>query len=225
MGNVNQKPVILVTGTQREAGVVSPEGMIILAGGGDAQGLRHAIAEAAAGAAGIISFGMAGALDRSLALGDWVIGRRVVGGYQAPCDERWIAALQVSLPRARVGAVYADGQLLSDSQSKGERSCSSAALACDMESHIAGEVAAQAGVPFAILRCISDTAETDLPPAVGVMMRPDGGINLGALLRSVAGQPGQVPRLASTLAGFARAFRAMGKDAGKIGGRLGFDQR
>lgn len=225
MGNVMAKPVIVVTGTLREAAVVGGEGMIVLAGGSDSDRLRRELAELAPNAAGIISFGMGGAIDRSLKLGNWVIGKRLSGSFHTRCDERWVAALQARLPQAFVGSVHADGHLLSEEYDKAERSWASAALAADMESHIAGELAAQAGVPFVILRCISDAAETELPPAVEVMMRPDGGVNLGAVMKSIAGQPGQLPHLASTLYGFAKAYRELGAGTKLVGARLAFDER
>ena len=225
MGNVNQKPVIVVTGTLREAAAVGGDGIIVLAGGSDPQRLRREIAAVAPGAAGIISFGMGGGIDHSLKLGQWVIGKRLSGSYHAHCDERWVAALQARLPLARVGSIHADGHLLVEKQGKAERSWACAALAADMESHIAGEVAAQAGVPFVILRCISDAAETQLPPAVEVMMRPDGSVNLGAVMKSIAAHPGQLPQLVSTLAGFAKAYREMCAGAKRLDARLAFDAR
>jgi adenosylhomocysteine nucleosidase len=225
VGNVSQKPVVVVTGTLREASVVSGDGVVVIAGGSDPDRLRRELEVAARGAAGIISFGMCGAIDRSLKLGQWVIGKRLLGGFHTRCDERWVAALQAKLPYARVGAIHADGHLLAEEQDKAERSWASAALAADMESHIAGEVAGLANVPFVILRCVSDIAEMELPPAVEVMMRPDGGVDVGAVMKSIAGQPGQVPHLAATLFGFAKAFRELGAGARQVGSRLGFDAR
>ena len=225
MGNVTTKPVIVVTGTLREAAVVSGEGIVVIAGGSDPQRLRRELAAAAPGAAGIISFGMCGAIDRSLKLGQWVIGKRLSGSFAALCDERWVAALAAKLPLARVGSIHADGDLLGEEQGKAERGWASAALAADMESHIVAEEAGKAGVPFVILRCVSDGAETELPPAVEVMMRPDGGVDVGAVLKSIAAKPGQVPHLAATLYGFAKAYRALGAGAKAIDARLRFDAR
>ena len=225
MGNVTTKPVIVVTGTLREAAVLADNGVEVIAGGSDPERLARDVAQAAPHAAGIVSFGMGGAIDRRLRLGQWVIGKRLSGTFHAKCDDRWVAALQARLPNAAVGSIHANGHLLSQQHDKVERSWASAALAADMESHIAGEAAAHANVPFVILRCISDIAEVELPPAVGVMMRPDGGLDVGAVMRSVMGRPGQLPHLASTLIGFAKAYRELIAGAKLAGDRLAFDAR
>ena len=149
MGHV--KPVIAVTGTRREGMVLANAGVRVLSAGGDAAGLARRLAELAPDAAGLISFGMAGAIDRSLALGDWVVGKRLVGGYAATCDARWASALMERVPGARLGAVQADGRLLLDPYEKEHISARSAALVVDMESHIVAEAAAKAGIPLSLI--------------------------------------------------------------------------
>ena len=223
MGDV--APVIAVTGTGREASVLTKGGVRVIAGGGDAAGLARQLADLAPRAAGLISFGMAGALDPSLKLGDWVVGTSVAGGFAADCDPRWASALMACLPKARHGTVWADGRLLSGAAEKQRVFASSAALAVDMESHLVAGAATRAGIPFIILRCVSDTATMVLPPAVEVMMRPDGSMAIGAVVASLVAQPGQFPHFVRTLAAFARGFGIMGNGARGIGGRLGFDAR
>ncbi len=174
---------------------------------------------------GVISFGMAGALSPDLRIGDWIIGSRTCGPLEVECDPQWQAALANALPNARIGPVYADGRLIGDSLEKRSLCCRHGALAADMESHIAAELAAGAGVPFAILRCISDEALHQLPPAIAVAMRPDGGLALGNVLKSIAGRPRQVFDILSTLSHFTRAYAALRRDASNIPARLAFDLR
>ncbi|HWU02194.1 MAG TPA: phosphorylase [Novosphingobium sp.] len=218
-------PVLVVTGTMREAAVLDQLGVEVIAGGSDPEGLAQQLAERAPYCAGIVSFGMAGGIDHTLKVGDWVIGKRVTGAFHTKCDEAWVNVLRARLPRARVGAVHADGRLFADTADKAERAWASAALAADMESHIAAEAAAHANLPFVVLRCISDGAQAQLPPAVGVMMRPDGGLDVGAVLKSVVEIPAQIPALASTMFGFAKAYGELKSGARKVGHRLGFDDR
>ena len=219
------KPVIVVTGTLREAVVLAGNHVEVIAGGSDPEALFLKLEAAARNCAGIISFGMAGGIDRSLKLGSLVIGKRLTGAFHAKCDERWAAALHTLLPKARVGAVHCDGNLLSDVRDKEQMAWASAALCADMESHIVAEAAAHANVPFAILRCISDVAQLQLPPAVDVAMRPDGSVAVGAVMRSIMAEPGQIPALASTVYGFARAYQALLKAGKQVGDRVGFDLR
>lgn len=223
MGDV--KPLIVVTGLKREADKVDSVATHVVAGGGSADLLGLRLADLVGGAAGIISFGMAGALDPELKLGDWVIGSRLTGACDAECDAAWIAALARSLPNAKIGTCYADGQMISTPQAKRDLALRYHALAVDMESHVAARAAAQAGLPFAILRCVSDEASAELPPAVALSMATGGGLALGAILTSVVTQPRQIPALIRTSAGFARAFATLGPTARRCGPRLGFDQR
>jgi nucleoside phosphorylase len=223
MGDV--APVIAVTGTRREAAVLGKAGVRVIAAGGDAAGLARQLAELAPGAAGLISFGMAGAIDPSLNLGDWVVGTGVVGGFSADCDQRWVSALMARVPFAWLGAVWADGRLVSGAAEKQQAFASSAAMVVDMESHLVAEAASRAGIPFAILRCVSDTVTMALPPAVDAMIRPNGSLDVGAVVGSLASKPGQIPHFVRTLSAFARAYGIMGKGARGIGDRLGFDAR
>lgn len=212
--------VVAVVGLRREAAVLRGLEVTAIAGGGASDRLvRELTAAAKKGAAGIISFGMAGALAPDLALGDWVIGSRV-GGHG--CDPAWIAALSARLPAARIGPVHADSALIADPAEKAKLHFASGSLAADMESHIVARVAAEAGLPFAVLRCISDEAAAALPPAIAVAMKPGGGLALGAVLGSIVRQPGQVPHLLRTVGGFNRAYAALGAGARRAGTRLAF---
>ena len=213
MGDVRK--ILVVTGTRREAsalgGVV---GLNVLAGGSDPAGLEtRLLAAAQAGAAGIVRCGMGGALDPALRLGDWVIGQQVTGAVEARCDVPWAMALRSALPQARLGAVYADGRLIAGVADKQALHNTSGAIVADMESHIAARVAAQTGLPLAVLRCVSDEALSALPPAISVAMRSDGRIAPGAMLGSILGQPGQIAALVSTGLRFNRAYRVMARGA------------
>lgn len=214
MGNV-----VAVVGLQREAAVLRGLDVVTLAGGGASERLATDLAELAKGANGIISFGMAGALAPDLALGDWVIGTRV-GAHE--CDPRWIEALSHRLPDARVGPIHADGKLIAEPAEKSNLHRASGSLVADMESHVVARFAAEAALPFAVLRCVSDEAAATLPPAIAVAMKPGGGLALGAILGSIVRQPGQLPHLFRTVAGFHRAYDALGEGARRAGTRLAY---
>jgi hypothetical protein len=123
------------------------------------------------------------------------------------------------LPGARSGPCYADGRLIGDSSEKQSLYRSHGALVADMESHLVARAAARLGIPFAILRCISDEAGADLPPAIAVAMHPDGSLALGAILKSILTNPGQLPTLMRSIAGFSRAFASL-----QAGAKLAFSQ-
>lgn len=205
--------LIVVTGTQREAAALGQKDMTVIAGGGDADGLRGRLRAAAPDASGIISFGFAGALAEELVIGDWIIGTRVTGAIEVECDPAWSAALLGRLPKARVGAIYADGRLVADVAEKRSLGTRYAALAVDMESHIAAEVAIERALPFVITRCISDGASRALPPAIAVAMRPDGAIDGRAMAASLATRPRQLADFVRAIGGFMRAMAALREGA------------
>lgn len=212
--------VVVATGFNREVQTLRQPGIVVVAGGGDPVGLRRKLEQAAAGAAGIASYGMTGALADGLAIGDWVVADRLSGAIEIECDPAWRVALAARLPGARVGGFFADGRMIDTVAEKlalGERH---AALAVDMESHVAAAVAAERGLPFAIVRCVSDGARHLLPHAITVSMRPDGGVDTQAMLRSLARRPAQVADVARTTAGFARAMRELKRGAVQLGPRL-----
>jgi len=217
--------VIAVTGVKREAALLRKHEVLVLAGGGAPERLAAELDRLAAGAAGIISFGMAGALDPSLRLGEWVIADRLAGAVDATCDRRWVSALSKRIPEARTGSAWCDGRMITEPKEKQDLRARSGAILVDMESHVAAEAAARADLPFAILRCISDEADTALPPAVAVAMQPDGRLALGKVLRSILDRPGQLSGLIRSLGQFSRAYVALGRGARAAGTRFGFDER
>jgi len=83
------------------------------------------------------------------------------------------------------------------------------AAAVDMESHIAADYAAKAGLPFAALRVISDPATRALPPLAMAAIKPNGNIDLGKVLRAVARNPSALLDLVSTGIDFNRALRSL----------------
>lgn len=218
MGNVSH--VVVATGFNREVATLRQSGIVVVAGGGDPVGLRAQIELAAAGAAGIVSFGMSGALADGLKIGDWVVGDRLSGAIDLECDPDWAAALLAKLPGARMGGYFADGRMIDTVAEKLALGECHNALAVDMESHVAGAVAAERGLPFAIARCVSDDARHLLPHAITVSMRPDGGVDGKAMLRSIAARPGQLADIARTTAGFARAMGELKRGAVRIGPRM-----
>jgi hypothetical protein len=76
----------------------------------------------------------------------------------------------------------------------------------DMESHIAGAIAAAHGVPFAVCRAIVDPAWRTLPSAATAGLRDDGSTAIAPILRELLKQPSQLGPLLR-LAADARAAR------------------
>jgi hypothetical protein len=96
------------------------------------------------------------------------------------------------------------------------------ALAVDMESHVAARVAGHHRLPCVAVRVICDPADRSLPPATYVGMKPDGSMDIMAVLRSLLGRPGQLPALIGVAIDAERAFAALLRGHRRLGPGLGF---
>jgi len=182
--------ILIATGMAAEARLMAGPGVVVVAGGGDHARLERELDAAAGKARLIVSSGLAGALSSALAVGDVVV------------DGVW------NWPGAHYGPVIGSDHPIATVDDKA-RAGRDGTLAVDMESHVARRVAARHGVPFLAVRVISDSALHALPRAALAGMRPDGGIALGAVLASLARQPGQLPALIRTARDAGKAMRVL----------------
>jgi adenosylhomocysteine nucleosidase len=217
------KPVIVATGFTREVRTVEGPGIVAIAGGGVAERLEAALhAATAQGAAGIVSYGLTGGLADGLRIGDWVVGDRIAGAIDRECHPEWRDAIAARLPGARIGGFFADGRMIDTVAEKRALGVKHGALAVDMESHVAAGVAKAHGLPFAIVRIVSDEVDHLLPHAITVSMRPDGGFDKAAMRASLAQAPGQMADVFQTMRQFAHGFRGLRAGAKAMGERLAF---
>ena len=214
--------ILAATGLRREARIVEGPGVTAIAGGGRGPTLEAALISAAAGAQGLISIGIAGALAPDLRPGDWVVATQVLaGGAVTPTDPAWTAEILRRLSGARTGAILGSDDMLTAATHKRAAHESFGALAVDMESHVTARVAGRLGLPFAAFRAISDGADRDLPTAVTVGMKPNGDMALGAVLWALARDPWQLAALVRAGWDAERAFRALADARRLLGVRLG----
>jgi hypothetical protein len=94
----------------------------------------------------------------------------------------------------------------------------------DMESHVAAKLAAARGLPFAVLRVVSDTAGLSLPNAVVAGNRPDGGMDLLGVLGALARDPRQLPDLMRVGRDAGAAFRQLKIVCRLLGTDLAFER-
>ncbi len=217
------RPVIVATGFTREVRTIQAPGIVAVAGGGAPDRPERPLHEAAEkGAVGIVSYGLTGGLADGLRIGDWVVGTRIAGAIEHDCHPVWRDALAARLPGARTGAFFADGRMIDTVAEKRALGQRHDALAVDMESHVAAGVAKAHGLPFAIVRIVSDEVGHLLPHAITVSMRPDGGFDSAAMLKSLAARPSQIADVTRTMALFARGFRGLQTGAKLLGDRVAF---
>ena len=91
-----------------------------------------------------------------------------------------------------------------------------------METHIAAEFAEKAKLPWGALRAVCDPASRALPPLATAGLKPDGGIDFAATLKSVARDPSQIPALIRTGIDTAIAVAALRRARGRLGSDFGF---
>ena len=197
-----------IVGLRAEARLV--EGHIFVGGGG-AEGATRAVAlSLAAGATALVSFGLAGGLSPSIRPGALVVPRSVVsntGIFHAD------AALSAALGGFSADLLLAESSAVTSAAAKARLWCFTRAEAVDLESGAVAQGAAQAGVPFAVLRAVCDPAWRDLPPAALAALDQAGVIGLARVLGSVLRQPGQVGGLLALARDAGRARRAL---AGRV---------
>jgi len=155
---------------------------------------------AASGVAGLLSFGIAGGLDPQLACATVVVATsiRADGLPVRQCAPDWTVRLgeilSAASPLLRGDLAYAPA-VLSTASEKARIFAATGALAADMESYGVAEAASAAGLPFASVRVVADTAGEEVPDIALQAMSPDGRLKLADTLGRIARRPQQVPGL------------------------------
>ncbi|HWF78529.1 MAG TPA: hypothetical protein VN694_15295 [Caulobacteraceae bacterium] len=213
--------ILVVVGMTREAKILGPEAPVLI-GGGDAAALATALeAELAAGVAGVVSFGLCGALDSSLKVGDLVIGEVVLDGIdRLPTDPAWTERLAAALPGARRGGFASSGRPVASVADKAALLAATGALAVDMESHLVARLARAHRAPFAVVRGVSDGARRALPHAAQVGLAADGRPAIGPVLASLRSNPFQIGALIRTALEAEDGFQALERARRALGHRL-----
>jgi adenosylhomocysteine nucleosidase len=196
--------VLFVVGMRREAQILG-RGRRVLVGAD-----RLADAMATQPPSAVISFGLCGALGRSLRCGDLVLATEVIDAEtELAADEALLSRFSAMFPRAVSGRVLGSDAIVGDPARKAALATSTGAIAVDMESHLVARVAARAGVAFAVVRCVSDRAADALPHAAQAGFRPDGRIDVIAVLAALGRRPWETPGLIATARGAGAGFRAL----------------
>jgi adenosylhomocysteine nucleosidase len=165
----------------------------------------------------LLSFGLAAGLKPKLEAGSFIIGTSVYApGRHWECDEAWVDELTRTFPKGWRANVWASETLIVKARDKQIVHDQSECYAADMESLAVAEAATQAGIPFAVLRVIADTADMDLPPAARVPLRDDGRINLGKILLNILIHPLQLYALLKLGQNTTKAMNALESAAIKL---------
>jgi adenosylhomocysteine nucleosidase len=213
--------LLTVSGLQREAAIFAgPDALSIC---GDAPTLQAKLARLAELPLRlVVSWGICGGLDPRLRPGDLVIGNEVVSdGCGIRADETVMLSLERRLAnggeRAVIGRLAGVDAPVLAAGAKAQLRTATGALAVDMESLLAGRFALERGVPFAILRAVSDPADRDLPPLVLKAVGSHGRTNIAAVIGGLIRSPGQLPGLIAAACDSKAALQALGRRRGPPG--------
>ncbi len=193
--------LLVVVGLHREARIVRGGARVLIGG----RGLDFAERPAA-----LLSFGLCGALDPAFKIGDMIVGETVTsdtGCYEA--DAAWTRELAIAVPGARRTGIAAGDEVAGTRKAKAALRSRSGAGAVDMESHLVAEAAARLGVPFAVLRSVSDRAHHAICGAAQAGFSVTGKPDVAAVLRVLLSRPHQFPSLVRNAIHAATAFRAL----------------
>jgi adenosylhomocysteine nucleosidase len=151
--------------------------------------------------ASLIVVGVAGALSPGLGPGELVVARRIVREGRAACDAAppLVAAARAAGARP---AVVVSAARLADTVDEKRRLYALAnadgagePAVVDLESAAYVEAARAAGVPWLVLRAVSDTADETLPPLLNHSLDDGGALRRGRVLVRLVGQPSALPQL------------------------------
>jgi hypothetical protein len=107
----------------------------------------------------------------------------------------WAQNLLRAMPGAVYGTLFGSPGPVVHPHAKAELHRRTGAVAVDMESHIVGAVAAAHGLPMAAIRVVTDPAERALPASALAAMRPDGTVDVTAIIWSLLRRPFELPAL------------------------------
>jgi adenosylhomocysteine nucleosidase len=222
----SQLPLIAVVGLTFEENIITAPGIVVVRGG-DGSRLDAALECALAGGArGLISFGIAGGLDPALASGAVAVASTVVHGEESyAADADWSANVLGKLANVATGPFAGVAAPATTPTAKATLHAATGAILVDMESHKVARAAAQRGIPFIAIRAVSDPAERALPPSALVGMTPDGETNAGAVMRSLARRPQDLPGLIRAGLDVKKATAALFRSRQLLGPLLGFLDR
>lgn len=204
------KPIGIVSALAAEARTLGPAArhgaelrqladgaLLAVSGMGGAAAAAAARRLVLAGATGLASFGMAGALDPTLICGAVLLPEEVApidavesGAGLTATSREWRQSLRAALPASCIAwggrLVTSDRPLGRAAKREAWRGTSAAAV--DMESAAIAQVAGQAALPFVAMRVIVDAAADELPAAV-IAASSGGQVRMGRLLAALLRAP------------------------------------
>jgi adenosylhomocysteine nucleosidase len=196
----------VVVGLEAEARIARRLGFLVAVGGGGEAGATAAVGRLVAqGVRRLLSFGLAGGLDPSLAPGAVLVPDVILSH-----DGHWPVDPLLAAALGRVGgALWSGGEVLVTAAAKLALHARTGAAAVDLESAAVARAASRHALPFAALRAVCDPAGRSLPRAALAALDAQGRIGPWRVAGTALAHPAELPGLVALAADAARARRAL----------------
>lgn len=215
--------ILAISGLLAEAAIARGDGVCAIAGAQAIAALQQSLLARFVDTRAVISFGIAGGLDRRLPTGTIVVARNVIAADHCwTTDQAWADAITARVSDSLTADIAATDTPVMAISAKERLHADTHAAAVDTESHIAARAAGTLGVPLAVLRVIADPADRALPSAALVALRHNGGLDIRAILREVRRAPRQIPGLLRTGLDTRVALRELARGRACLGSGLAY---
>lgn len=177
------------------------------------------------GVRALVSWGTAAGLDPALHPGALLLPREIYAstGARHLVDTAWAARLSDHLNAdlvAHTGMMAHADHALTDPTEKSLCRRESGAIAADMESLAVAEVAANAGLPFIVVRSVADPHAASIPRCVIDNIDQYGRASMASLLYCITTNPTQLRHLIRLALAFRKAIASLTIVADIAGPRL-----
>ena len=197
--------ILIACGMQSESALLnSPSNAVVVQGHNRDANLKADLQAAVdkGDITGVMSFGLSGGLADDLDAGDILVATGCVkDGLFTSARKRWTDGVVAALAapsfglRAKTGWFCYSNGVVATAAEKYVFQRGTRADAVDMETCIAAEVADANDLPFTAIRAISDPFDFNLPSAALAAMAPDGSVDVGVVIASIASDDRQVAEL------------------------------
>jgi len=177
------------------------------------------------GCQALLSFGMAGGLAAEVASGDVIVASSVVApeGQTYETSTPWCQGVLERLgDNASIGVVAGSGTVVDSPAAKTDLASATGAVIVDMESQAVAVAAADAGIPFLVIRAVADPVDGAIPAWLTGNISETGTPKYLPIMAGLAMHPWDLPGLLRLKGDSGRAITSLRRVAGRLGPLFGF---